>query len=455
MGMTSFQPATPRSPMGWGARFVCRWMMIPVLVFSLTCSEGGDPPPNVLLISIDTLRADRLGCYGHRAPTSPFLDTLAARGVRFTNVSVNTHGTTPSHTTVLSGLYQETHGVSYDRPGESGELTGIGGDVPLVQEAFQRHGYTTLAVTGGGNVGKKFGFARGFDLYDDRGGGIKREARRLLRALDAAAKDRPVFAFLHTYEVHSPYKPPAKILARFTDGEGSFDTSSARLLEHSNEAWRLPPEDLEHIADAYDAGIRYTDNRLRSLFEELETSGFLDHALVVITSDHGEEFGEHGGLLHRSLLYDELLKVPLLILGEGVTGGRVVDRPVSSVDIAPTLLAFAGIEVPPHLAGTNLLADTIAERPIFSQYGGHRFAIRSGSFKLIEDVEAGRAELYDLEKDPREQQDLAADHPEMVTRLLRQLRQWKQSVPPRMEHGDAPELDEEEIEKLEALGYVG
>lgn len=442
-----------------------RWALLPLLVFSLQCSKPAPPPPNILLISIDTLRADRLGCYGYGPPTSPFLDDLASRGLRFANFFVNTHGTTPSHTTVLSGLYQETHGVSYTLPGHTGPLTGIGDEVPLVQEEFQRHGYTTLGITGGGNVGKKFGFARGFDVYDDRGRGIQREARRLLDAIGRAPEGKPIFAFLHTYEVHSPYQPPPRILARFTDGDEHveesrdehhrFDTSSANLLKHSHDAWRLSPEDLDHITDSYDAGIRYTDNRLRFLFEDLAALGFLERALVVVTSDHGEEFGEHGGLLHRELLYDELLRVPLLISGPGVEPGQVVDAQVSSVDIAPTLLAYAGIEIPAHLQGRDLLAGKIDDAPAFAQYGGQRFSIRTASWKLIENIEAGSAELYDLGKDPQERRDVAAEHPEVVAKLLRQLRQWRQSLTPRLDQGEALQLDQEEIDRLEALGYVG
>jgi arylsulfatase A-like enzyme len=453
---------SPRSESKVANRWKGSWLirletllLIPLLVFSVHCSETGSPPPNILLVSIDTLRADRLGCYGYGAPTSPFLDELASRGVRFANAFVNTHGTTPSHASILSGLYQETHGVAYSQPGESGTLGGIGEGVPLLQEEFQRHGYSTIGVTGGGNVGRKFGFGRGFDVYDDRGGGVKKEARRLLEALGRAPEGRPVFAFFHTYEVHSPYRPPPKIRERFVDGKGNFETSSANLLAHSHEAWRLSPSELDYISDSYDGGIRYTDNRLKFLFEELESRGFFEDFLVVVTSDHGEEMGEHGGLLHREHLHDELLRVPLIIYGRGVEGGRVVDAQVSSVDIAPTLLAFAGIEVPRRLQGKDLLANDAEERPAFSQYGGRHFAIRTAEWKLIEHIESGSVELFNLGQDPEEQRNVVEENPRVLSELIRQLRQWKGSLAPRYDRGEEPALDQDEIDKLKALGYIG
>ena len=172
-------------------------------------------PPNILFISIDALRADRLEAYGYDRPTSPFLAELGREGLVFENAFVNTHGTTPSHTTMLSGLYQEQHGVGLD-PAEAGGVVERPHPRPveLLPEILRAHGYSTVGVTDGGNAGEAFGFARGFDRFDDRGGGIEKGARRVLRMVGEAGAKAPLFVFLHTYEVHSPYRPAAGKVAR-------------------------------------------------------------------------------------------------------------------------------------------------------------------------------------------------------------------------------------------------
>jgi arylsulfatase A-like enzyme len=315
-----------------------------------------ETPRHVLLISIDALRADRLGAYGYAQPTSPFLDRLAVRGRVFEHAIVNTHGTTASHTTILSGLYQETHGVMLDGARGGVAVRQIPEEVPLLQETLRAHGWATLGVTDGGNAGRRFGFARGFDRFDDRGGGVEAVTERLAGWIAGALEarpDGPVFAFLHTYQVHSPYAPPRRYRERFGVPAEAPNAGSRFLLRHARSARSLEPAVLRRISGLYDAEIRYTDDTLGAFFARLEALGFLERALVVVTADHGEEMGEHGGLLHRDLLYDELLRVPLILAGEGVEAGR--DRSLAgSVDVAPTVLAWAGVAPPRPLEGLAL-----------------------------------------------------------------------------------------------------
>jgi len=416
-------------------------------------------PRHVLLISIDALRADRLGVYGYPRPTSPFLDRLARDGRVFENAFVNTHGTTASHTTILSGLYQQSHGVVLE--GGRGGVAGhrIPDQVPLVQETLRAHGYTTLGVTAGGNVGRGFGFARGFDRFDARRGGVGKVAERLAGLVAdalAARPDGPIFAFLHTYQVHSPYAPPARYRARFGVPADAPDAGSAFLLRHAAAAGALDAAALDVISGLYDAEIRYTDDTLGALFARLEALGFLERCLVVVTSDHGEELGDHGGLLHGDRLYDELLRVPLIIAGEGVEPGR--DRSLAgSVDVAPTVLAWAGVRPDRKLEGVPLpLAGGAAarRRAIVAQYGTARYAVRTRSWKLIENRD-GDAELYHLESDPGEQDDVADRHPRIVERLRAELAAWMAERGEPVPAGAPVTLDAEEERRLRALGYLG
>jgi len=412
-------------------------------------------PPNLLLISIDTLRADRLGCYGNVRETSPFLDQLAADGVRFTRAFVNTHGTTPSHATMLSSLYQESHRVGFG-PGPPGAVPA---SVPLLQETLRDQGYLTVGVTGGGNVGRKYGFSRGFEVWNDRSRSIGEGTDRLLAILrDRAADERPVFAFFHTYQVHSPYFVPPEYENLFGTFASTFVASSENLVAHANSARAdLTEDDLALLLARYDAGIRLTDDTLRSAFAELEKIGFLERAVVVVTSDHGEEFAEHGGLLHRGHLHDELIAVPLIFAGRGIDSGRVDERMVSTIDIAPTLLGRAGLAIPAIMSGRDLLSGAGRESPqaalVISQYGGARYSVRTPRWKLLVEADPLSYVLHDLEPDPGETVDVAAREPERVAELRRALASWRATQKPIGEQTDVV-LDAEEIEHLRALGYL-
>jgi arylsulfatase A-like enzyme len=430
---------------------------VAVLAVSAAGCERPASPRHVLLISIDTLRADRLGAYGYRRPTSPFLDELARRGRLFEHAFVNTHGTTSSHTTILSGLYQETHGVGLD--GIEGGVVArtIPAEVPMVQELLGARGYFTIGVTEGGNVGGAFGFARGFDRFDDRSRGIGQGTSRLLaevRSRLAAEPERPLFAFLHTYQVHSPYRSPLATRRLMGIEDDRRGPDNRFLLRHARRAHQLPPGMLRRLSDLYDASVRFTDDSLRALFADLAAAGFLQHALVVVTADHGEELGEHGGLLHRDLLYDELLRVPLLLDGPGIDPARPRQL-VSSIDIAPTLLAWAGAPLPAALPGVSLLDPRPGERAaVIAQYAHRRFALRTARWKLIENVADGGVELYDLAADPGERRDLAAVHPQQRQRLQAALAAWRQRIQPPGTRGTAVVLDPEQEAALRALGYL-
>lgn len=228
---------------------------------------------------------------------------------------------------MLSSLYQESHRVEYD----GDPLATLSEELLLLPEVLSAAGYLTMGVTGGGNVSGKFGFAQGFDRWDDRSRSVVAGTARVLDLLRQirqvpADRERPIFAFYHTYEVHSPYALDERYHDILGEHESHFEPSTENLLQHVHSAHRnLTREDLDFIRASYDAGVQLTDATLQQLFADLDAIGFLDGALVVVTSDHGEELGEHCGLLHRDFLFDELLCVPLLVSGAGMSPG-VVDE---------------------------------------------------------------------------------------------------------------------------------
>jgi len=419
--------------------------------------EAGTPRPNVLLISIDTLRADHLGCYGYPRDTSPFLDRLAAQGTRIESAVVQTLATLPSHTTMLTSLPREIHRAGSTR---DGPLRGVPEEALLLQEVFRQNGYATLAVTAGGNVSAKLGFARGFDRFHGHGRPVGKGRRKLLAWVrEYLAEKQPIFAFFHTYQVHSPYEPPEYYRSLFGEFESDFEPTSENLLEireapHEN----LSPGDLAYLETMYDGGIRQTDEAIGLLFEGLARLGFLDRAVVAVTSDHGEEFAEHGGLLHRGLLYEELLRVPLIFWGEGIAAGRIDSRPFSSLDLAPSLLGCAGLEVPAEMQGRDRICTQAAaaeEEILIAQYSEKLYAARTATWKLIWTLEPPALELYHLPTDPGEGRNVAAQHRAVVSRLRREILSWRKAQTSRVLAEMPPaQLSEQEEAELRALGYL-
>ncbi len=419
-----------------------------------THEPAPSPRPTVLLISIDTLRADHLGVYGYGRDTSPFLDRLAADGAWVEHAVVATHGTTPSHASILTSVPQQVHGVGLD--GHNDDV--VPSSLVNLPEVFRRAGYRTIAVTGGGNIGRSFGFDRGFDVFDDRARGVFDGRARLLRHLDDGPADRPLFLFFHTYEVHTPYVPPPDLFGRFGDTDGTVPTTSRRLTALAHHAAALGPADLAHIVARYDEGILHTDRTLEGLFGALRARALLDDAILIVTSDHGEEFGEHGGLVHRGLLYDELVRVPMILWGSRIPRGVPQPITATSLDVAPTLVGCAGLTVPVSWHGRDLLCASENEAGPDAhvvQYADRRYGVRTPTWKLIVSTPAGggRTELYHLPSDPREQRDVAEDHPAVVADLTGTLRRWRAGLTTvAAEPGDV-QLDDEERARLEALGY--
>jgi arylsulfatase A-like enzyme len=451
-------------------RFFSR-LMQSLLLFSLMivttmCRDEQKGPPNILLVSLDACRADHLSCCGYHRKTSPFIDQVSSSGIRFSNAFVNTHGTTTSHTTLLSSLYQECHKVDYYNFEDP-----IPTNVVMLQEILKAHGYVTLGVTDGGRMFRRFGFDRGFVEYNDHGGGILPGTKKLTKLIrQYLPTKKPIFAFYHTYEIHSPYFPPKKYKKIFGEHKSDFVPSSENLLKIKDTKKDLSDNDLEFIRAMYDAGIRYTDDTLKEFFAKLEELGFFDNYLLIITADHGEEIGEHGGVLHRGLLYDELLHVPLIIAGTNIPRGIEDKRMVSTVDIVPTIMDYLDIAMYTPAAGHSLLTQkskkSNRDEIVFSQYSHSRYSIRTPGWKFILNLQppapgVPEMELYDLKKDPGERHNIAPQKPVLAANFRERISDWKEKYHQSLDTQDLTakkpsknKFTEKQIEQLKTLGYI-
>jgi arylsulfatase A-like enzyme len=320
-------------------------------------SGSSGSPPNVLLIVIDTLRKDALGCLGNERDLTPELDRLAGEGVLFTGARSSSSWTLPAHASLFSSSLPAQHGVLV-------QTRRLPDHYVTLAEVLREGGWRTGGFTDGGFVLPMYGYMKGFDWIhvspdaDRKTGeryGVEYVTERALKWI--RRKPGPFFVFLQTYEVHSPFDAPEPFRSRFVRPyEGPLPrVPGMRRVNQSYDAGELTENDLRYLHDLYLAGVAYTDHVLGKLFEELRRDGLLDSTLVVVTSDHGEDFGEHGHLGHGDWLHESLLEVPLIVRFPGnYDGGATAEQPVRLVDIAPSILELAGLEIPEDWVGLSL-----------------------------------------------------------------------------------------------------
>jgi arylsulfatase A-like enzyme len=438
--------------------------------------------PNVVLILVDTLRADHLGIYGYARPTSPNLDRFFAGGVVFESARSQAACTFPSANSLL------TSRDALEFVGRPHGEFGIPAGFRSIAELLQPAGYGTIAVSASPIVRKSpsphnrvGGFQRGFDVFDEtcQWGQARCVNARALEHLEGAP--RPFFLYLHYMEPHDPYAPPKEFGRRFArpyDGRAFISAGSPNPLVAFLYGWdaKVPQDyppfdpkdlaarDLEHLVDLYDDEIAYFDQELGELLRRLAERGVLDHTVVALVSDHGEQFLEHGHIKHcLGSLHDEAIRTPLLVRGPGVSAGRRVKRPVANLDVVPTLLDYAGgsadgVELEGHslrplAAGDGRDSGLREPRYVFSTQGKFHSAT-DGRMKFMIDIESWERSLFDLASDPGERTNLAAEREEEVARLTGVLREWvdrvsgKKSAAERLRNADAVE------ERLRALGYL-
>jgi len=442
----------------------------PLLAAGCRSSRTESARPNVVVISIDTLRADHLGAYGYSRPTSPHLDALAASGVLFENAFSPSSWTLPAHASLLSGVSPYRHGAV-------AASARIRDDVPLLAELLGAQGYHTAAFVNAPFVGRDYGFARGFARFEQRFEQKRRDvAERHRQVLDAVPTlEPPFFLFVHYMDVHTPYRPPKEFNRFARDRRSSAvlkDIGEQSVVELQRAAregrLHMSEADRDRLIDLYDGEILAMDAKIGELVGALRER-FPD-MIVVVTSDHGEEFLEHGGFGHGETLYEEVLRVPLIVAGDGVVAGARVREQASLLDVVPTLLERLAIAPATPLAGRSLLpflrADREAPRDAAGSTGadgpepllGLHTASHDGTLslrgvrvpgrKLMRDDRRGTVELYDLASDPDERRNLApATRDESLERALAALGSAAPS-------SAAPAPDPATVEALKALGYL-
>jgi arylsulfatase A-like enzyme/Tfp pilus assembly protein PilF len=398
---------------------------------------------NVILITIDTLRSDRVSCYGSDLVDTPNIDSFASEGVLFSNAASTVPFTLPAHSSILTGLYPPGHGVR-----ENVGYT-LDASIPTLAEVLSNGGWSTAGFVSAFVLDRRWGIGRGFDHYFDdfdlkdfdtpnlssvqRSGDVT--IAESIQWLDGRPQDSPFFLWLHLYDPHDPYTPPE-------------------------------PFKSQHPQRPYDGEVAYTDSLIGDFRRALEERGLLSSSLVILTSDHGEGLGDHGEAMHGFFIYDTTIHVSLIVRPPAAAdAGRVVDSAVSHVDIFPTILDAVGLNAPDRVHGQSLLPAILGEdlgpdRSVYSEslypllhYGWAPLrSLRTGSRKLIS---APRPEVYDIVLDRREERNLSYEEPGVRSQLeesLADLRTKIETGGPAP--GSAPDIDPETLAQLQALGYA-
>ncbi|HEY7291452.1 MAG TPA: sulfatase-like hydrolase/transferase [Vicinamibacterales bacterium] len=403
-----------------------------------TLASGACRSCNVLLITIDTLRSDRVGAFGGRTGVTPNLDRLAASGVRLTRAYTAAPLTLPSHASILTGVSPPVHGL------RANGLFRLGPDLPTLATVFKSAGYRTGAFVGAFVLDARFGLGRGFDVYDDRYGektaadpteGAERRAEDVIAPalawiLGAPGNSQPWLSWVHLYDPHDPYRAPEPYASRF---------------------------------EPYDAEVAYTDAMVGRLIDQLRSAGQLDHTLVVVTADHGESLGEHGERTHGVFTYDVTMRVPWFFWWSGMSGtGRSHDGLARLIDLAPTVADLTGVAAPSSFEGRSLLPQLNGGDAAASAYFEAMDAnltrnwapltgVVSGSFKLID---LPIPELYDLARDPAEHDNLFTREGDRARTLNALLTDAASRFAAKGSSARQATLSAESRQRLQALGYV-
>ncbi len=427
---------------------------------------------DVILIAIDTLRVDHLGCYGYHRNTSPNIDRFVEDSLLFENCLAQASETWSSFASILSGfLPHETKVIDTKRL-----LTAV----ETLPKILQRQGYKTVGVVSNYSLKRQRGWQQGFTIFDDTLDDLElvrslperiaeRTTNRAIELLEQSYKD-PLFMWIHYQDPHGPYTPPPRFAGLFRNPNqkprilrvNDSVSGHAGIPDYQNLE---PNRDFYHYVNQYDGEIRYADVHFKRLIDALKKFGLYDDALIIFTSDHGEEMGEHNYFfVHGNSLYNSLTHVPLAIkYGKELTGKRTDF--VQHIDIVPTVLNMLGLKTNGRFRGYDLREQKAAKREIFAEVdewgveGGKKLSVVVDGFKLIYTPEFQQYQLFNLKTDPHEEYDLINDnnYRERTENLEVRLKRIRGEdflglpVPPLKE---ARKLNDEEIKKLKSLGYV-
>ena len=429
------------------------------------CGTGSTPRPNVLLIVVDTLRADKLGCYGNGRGLTPALDELASQGLRFQHAYSHAPWTLPSFASLLTSLHPAEHGAG----GRLGQFTSLDGSVTTLPEVFGARGYRTHAVANVAFLGERFGVTRDFGGLDIEAPTNNVEMRSAERTTSAALEwldggKGPFFLLVHYFDPHAVYAPPPSFRRKFAGPKDREDESWVFGTQLHMVALRagqlsITPQVVRRAEKLYDGEVAYADGQVERLLDGLGERGLERDTIVVMTADHGEEFLDHDGFEHGHTLYDELTHVPLILrYPRGIEPG-VVSQTVAHVDVAPTLCQLADLAPPQQFVGRSLLSlsgePAAPGRPVLAHgnmWGPPLTSWRVGDRKLIVGAD-GALELYDLSGDPDERTDLAPTRPKEAAELRQQLDAVLRYM--NVRRGGAVDLPPEVEERLRNLGYGG
>ncbi len=426
----------------------------------LSASCGSERKPNVILIIVDTLRSDHVGCYGYFRDTTPCIDSLATSGTRYVNVTAGEPWTLPSMATIFTGLLPLEHNAR--RRGDS--YYGIDPGILTMAELLNGSGYTTAAFFNVIFMNASFGFHRGydhFDCYSSLGSSSDRNARQTvddaLEWIDGEYNGEPLFLSVHFYDPHLTYTPPDSFadLWRDTAYEGEFDSSWGQretVVNVNRGVIGLSEQDLYNLEALYDGEIAYTDSEIRRLLAGLRDRNITDEALVILVADHGEEFMDHNKMGHAHSLYQELLNVPLIICGDGFEQGSVCSLNVTQADIFPSVAEYCGIAIDDGLFGVDLLSGNIPrERAVpagMSMEGNYVVTARRGDLKVHLFDQGTVAFMFDLSTDPGEHE-LVDD----IDQSLREAAAFYLATPP-LFNPTAVMVENVFLDALQNLGYI-
>jgi arylsulfatase A-like enzyme len=437
-------------------------------------------PLNLVVVTLDTYRGDHAGSFGHPRVETPEIDLFSKTAVTFSEAFTVVPTTLASHSTMFTGLHPRSHGVARNH-------------FPLAQrnetlaERLAGLGYQTAGFVASSALNRKLGIDQGFAVFDDEVDYREPDQaqRRADRVIDPALawletrNPNPFFLWVHLFDPHYPYDPPPpydRLVTPDYDGDANGSFRYIQLLWSG--AIELTPERAARITELYEGEVAYMDRNLGRLLEALNAPGLAERTVVCIVADHGESFTEHGYLFnHGEYVYDATSRVPWMIrwpegAGPAVVPGRVVDRPVSSVDLFPTLLDLLDVEIPEEAQGQSVLplvdGSSTEERVIFAEAtkpwpsverglppGSWRNelkakSVRQGRWKFVWTPWRRTEELYDLETDPRETHDLLREHPEVAEPLRERLKSWA-SGETAAESDEG--IDDDLRERLRSLGY--
>ena len=435
------------------------------------------PKHNVVLVILDTVRADALGCYGNPDNPTPHMDEVASQGVRFDQAISTSGWTVPAVASLFTGTWPTIHGAF--GKGTDLNLTVIRDEVPTAAEVLKAKGFNCLGFANAAFVSPMLHFDRGFDVFDHTYA-YNWNVRRADETIDAAVKlirehrRESNFVMIHLFDAHLNFDPPGDYATKHTGGRSDPPTpltmDVCKALQTGDGMLPPAPEDTQYVKGVYLGEVDFIDAQIGRLVNELKSMGIYDRTTLILVADHGEEFWEHNGFEHGHTLYDELIRIPLIVkLPLGTTPARkVVDDQVRILDVMPMVFELVGVDQPPSFIGQSLMPLIMGEpakpRIAYSEstlYGGEKLSWRAGEYKYIIDIAPNvenRVELYNLQSDPGETLNLAESEAQIADGLRIDMLSFFRGIVKQsgeMSKPESADMSPQNIKQLESLGYIG